>query len=541
MKKKKHSRPSSQQHHKKRSGKQISPKSGGDLSEAIRSGKVQAKLKIGKKGDRFEQEADATADRVVNHIDSSSGTSGVQKMAEPEQEQQGIQKMEEDEQTSVQKVEEKEESPAAQKKEDEEGDSAVQTKEEEEPSVQRKEDGDQDSSVQAKEEEDQPVQKKEEESDSEVQTKEEEEQSVQRMEDGEDTDTVQKQEEEIQKKSAKGTTKPQAGKHFQKKLKHSKTGGNELAPDTRQQMEAAFGTDLGKVRIHTDQNAVEMNRNIQAKAFTHRNHIYFNSGNYDPQSRKGKHLLAHELTHTIQQGAIRSRSKIDRQTVSSVPSGGTNIAGGRWYRKGWGAVFYFGHSMIDFYGIRSRVDAELKKRRKAILSWLAENPGQGVLAVVRLQRWRTANGFGYRHVRFLSMSVQYGGKSREAAVRRWRSTPALLPGPATKHWEIAPGGFVWFPPQKIGKGTQSSASHRTAWRRVWLVGSPYRYRKTIRAKLPRNTQLQILNYGRDKKKYRFNRTAKRWQWYKVKVSGKSRYLGRKGWIPVASLRKLKPH
>src|SRR5690606_10069691 len=56
------------------------------------------------------------------------------------------------------------------------------------------------------------------------------------------------------------------------------------------------------VNIHTDSQAVEMNKSLGAQAFTYGNDIYFNQGKYNPDSASGKHLLAHELTHTIQQG-----------------------------------------------------------------------------------------------------------------------------------------------------------------------------------------------------------------------------------------------
>jgi len=72
-------------------------------------------------------------------------------------------------------------------------------------------------------------------------------------------------------------------------------------------MEPRFGADFSPVRIHTGQNAISMNNQISAKAFTHQNDIYFNQGQYNPDSSSGKHLLAHELTHTIQQGAAVQR------------------------------------------------------------------------------------------------------------------------------------------------------------------------------------------------------------------------------------------
>jgi len=83
--------------------------------------------------------------------------------------------------------------------------------------------------------------------------------------------------------------------------------GESMPESTRYNMEAAFGTSFHDVNIHTDADSVGMNRELGAQAFTHGKDIYFNAGKYDPESRAGQHLLAHELTHVIQQsgGAYR--------------------------------------------------------------------------------------------------------------------------------------------------------------------------------------------------------------------------------------------
>ncbi len=62
-----------------------------------------------------------------------------------------------------------------------------------------------------------------------------------------------------------------------------------------------FGTDFSQVQIHNDSKASQLNSQLNARAFTVRNDIYFNEGNYNPGSTSGKHLLAHELTHVVQQ------------------------------------------------------------------------------------------------------------------------------------------------------------------------------------------------------------------------------------------------
>jgi len=84
-------------------------------------------------------------------------------------------------------------------------------------------------------------------------------------------------------------------------LNHSAGGGSPLPQSTRGFMENAFSADFSSVRVHADNHASEMARSVRARAFTYGNDIYFRQGAYEPESRTGKSLLAHELTHVIQQ------------------------------------------------------------------------------------------------------------------------------------------------------------------------------------------------------------------------------------------------
>lgn len=92
---------------------------------------------------------------------------------------------------------------------------------------------------------------------------------------------------------------------FETHLSQTRGTGRELPADTRSFMESRFQADFGGVRIHTGAAAQSLSKTIHAQAFTHGGDIYFNSGKYDPGSAAGRSLLAHELTHTIQQGASR--------------------------------------------------------------------------------------------------------------------------------------------------------------------------------------------------------------------------------------------
>ncbi|PSL44804.1 uncharacterized protein DUF4157 [Chitinophaga niastensis] len=101
-------------------------------------------------------------------------------------------------------------------------------------------------------------------------------------------------------------------------------GGNAMPATTQSFMENRFGTAFSDVRIHTGDYAVQLSRDLQAQAFTVGNDIYFNSGKFSPESDSGKHLLAHELTHTMQQSG-RSQPKLKRENYTSLRTAGPVI------------------------------------------------------------------------------------------------------------------------------------------------------------------------------------------------------------------------
>lgn len=80
-----------------------------------------------------------------------------------------------------------------------------------------------------------------------------------------------------------------------------KEGGSALPASALGEMSSSFGYDFGNVKIHTDRQAQEMSEQLGAQAFTYKGDIYFNKGKFDPNSKEGKWLLAHELTHVVQQ------------------------------------------------------------------------------------------------------------------------------------------------------------------------------------------------------------------------------------------------
>lgn len=88
---------------------------------------------------------------------------------------------------------------------------------------------------------------------------------------------------------------------FENSLNQSRSGGSGIDPVIRTKMESAMGADFSRVRIHNDMQSDQLSQSIQAKAFTTGNDIFFKQGEYNPSSRGGQELLAHELTHVVQQ------------------------------------------------------------------------------------------------------------------------------------------------------------------------------------------------------------------------------------------------
>ena len=95
---------------------------------------------------------------------------------------------------------------------------------------------------------------------------------------------------------------PTVSSDFENQLRGSKGGGRPMAEKTRVEMETSFGMDFSGVRVHDDAGADRLSRGIEARAFTHGQDIYFSRNRYQPENQEGKHLLAHELTHVVQQG-----------------------------------------------------------------------------------------------------------------------------------------------------------------------------------------------------------------------------------------------
>lgn len=220
---------------------------------------IQPKLKIGKTDDPAEKEADAMAQSVVKQQSKKNGgdSNEIQRQSAKEEEVQ-TKSMEEEE---------------------------VQTKSQEEEEVQTK--SAEEEEVQAKSQDEEEVQTKSEEE--EVQTK-----MIHLKADNSESNYIFRQKKEA---TQSNVVPPEV----EANLESTKGQGMPLPLDIRNEMEESFQADFSKVRIHTGSMAVQMTRSLNALAFTNGYDIYFNEGKYNPESPSGKELLAHELTHVVQQ------------------------------------------------------------------------------------------------------------------------------------------------------------------------------------------------------------------------------------------------
>ncbi len=210
---------------------------------------IQAKLNIGEPNDKYEKEADDTATKVVQQINSSSQGGSVQKQESMESEDEELQMK-----------------PEISK-------------------IQRQE---------SMEDEDEELQMKPEISE------------IQRQE------TIEDENEELQTKSLvqrrENLNGGEASTDLESSIQSARGGGQSLDPNLQAQMGQAMGADFSGVKVHTDAQADQLNKSIQAKAFTTGQDLFFRQGAYEPSSRGGQELIAHELTHVVQQtGSIQRK------------------------------------------------------------------------------------------------------------------------------------------------------------------------------------------------------------------------------------------
>ena len=240
------------------------------VQRLLKSGTLQAKLRIGKPDDKYEREADMIADKVMR-MPEMTDCLECKDNAEESLQTKPIT-------TQI--------TPLVRRQAEEEEEEAIQGKFE--PSLLQKQD---------EEEEEEPIQAKLEPS------------SLQRQ-----IEPEEEEEGSIQTKSNSSSI-AEISSSVESNINSLKGGGHPLSESTRKYFEPRFGYDFKGVRVHTDSKASETAKSINAKAFTKGRNIVFGAGKYSPTTSTGKKLLAHELTHVVQQNTIRP---VRRKTEESV-------------------------------------------------------------------------------------------------------------------------------------------------------------------------------------------------------------------------------
>lgn len=125
-----------------------------------------------------------------------------------------------------------------------------------------------------------------------------------------------------------------------------RTPGRSLDAATRAFFEPRFGADFSRVRVHTDGQAAEAARSVQARAFTVGRDVVFGAGQYAPGALEGRRLLAHELTHVMQQQSAGAGRVLQRDQLP-CPS---RLCAGTAAPTGW--KDYYGASSVFHCGFR---------------------------------------------------------------------------------------------------------------------------------------------------------------------------------------------
>jgi Domain of unknown function (DUF4157) len=190
-------------------------------------------------------------------------------------------------------------------------------------------------------------------------------QSVQRQETSEPEDKLMmKSIVQCQSSEVGGKIAPE----LETSIQQEKGSGQPLAENIRKPMERAFGSDFSSVKIHSDTQSDRLNQSIQAKAFTTGQDIFFRHGTYNPGSRQGQELIAHELTHVVQQGGKQIAGAATGIQHSADLASGEVIQCVKWdlpfkdfrYKLGWRTGIAIGES-----GQRGAEERRAEERRAA--------------------------------------------------------------------------------------------------------------------------------------------------------------------------------
>jgi hypothetical protein len=143
------------------------------------------------------------------------------------------------------------------------------------------------------------------------------------MDEEDEEETVQSKADRAAQ-SADGRT---LGQDTAARIQSRRGQGSGLPAGERGFFEPRLGADLGRVRVHTDTESARLNHRLGARAFTIGNDVFFGGGEYRPGTRAGRHLLAHELAHVLQQrGGAAQAERVSRKLELRPPGKGEHSA-----------------------------------------------------------------------------------------------------------------------------------------------------------------------------------------------------------------------
>ncbi|MFN6526485.1 DUF4157 domain-containing protein [Nostoc sp. ChiSLP03a] len=268
--------------------------------------RTQAKLSISQPGDKYEQEADSVAQQVMQTMAQPGNPQSIHRETLPDSEELQMKPLA----NSITPLVQREALP-----EDEE---ELQTKSLDNRTLQREALPEDEEELQMKSLDNRTLQRQEvPEDEEELQMKSLDNRTLQRQEVPEDEEELQMK-PMVQRQANAGMA---AAPDLEASINQARGGGQLMADNIREPMEVAFGADFSKVKVHTDGQSDQLNRSIQARAFTTGQDVFFRSGEYNPGSRGGQELLAHELTHVVQQnGGVLDTTNVQRVWGSGLPA-----------------------------------------------------------------------------------------------------------------------------------------------------------------------------------------------------------------------------
>jgi hypothetical protein len=227
-----------------------------------------------------------------------------------------------------------------------------------------------------------------------------------------------------------------------------RSSGQPLDSATRAFMEPRFGYDFSRVRVHTDTAAEQSARDVKAHAYTVGNHIVLGAGRLAPQTSAGKRLLAHELTHVVQQSGATAK------TVQREPEGATDINGTydvEWKVKDDTAQVTYGKKSttisLESQGNAAKLSQDLgitKTQAATVLRDIQAKAPRGKLLISFVQNKGNPRGYAIRKFR----EMRAGGLWNSDALARppveGIRRDVRVPGVGRPTLELSEYGYVFF-------------------------------------------------------------------------------------------------